>query len=538
MKSLFPILGITFLSLTLTNCSLSPEKIASQLEPSIVKLSYRNQPGYGTGFFVDGELGVCTILTAAHVVKKEGERVLRTEQDQKLWDVATVEIFPSSIDLALVTFQPGTGKCNYPALKMGNSESLRIGSSIFIYGFSSRGGEAVTQFVDGKISALKNLAWGYGVSYKTLSVGEMSGAPVMDKRGKVVAVNGMSERGIVQSLASQQASLSQLERQLSQEAEESLKTSGVQRLTFSWGIPIAFFRESEFYSPDADISGWGLWILFSSGVIFGSSVVYFGLRHSQTLQVFTQRQTELKRQLNNEQSRRQEVEERLSSLQNIQTQAEKDWERQLEWERSKRQEVEALLERERQVQSQVIKPQFFVDVPLVSAVGVNYTKLRDLLAAQKWKEADLETEERMLEVAGRESEGYFQVEDVESFPCQDLGTIDKLWLKYSNGKFGFSVQKQIYQGLGGTKEYDLKVWISFGDKVGWRKEGKWLSYDGLTFSDQHYTGHLPTVPGAVRFGVDAVYFELVETIHAEGVFHAEVFAEVLGLFSRAESCNI
>ena len=118
---------------------------------------------------MDGELGVCTILTAAHVVKKEGERVLRTEQDQKLWDVATVEIFPSSIDLALVTFQPGAGKCNYPALKMGNSESLRIGSSIFIYGFSSRGGEPVTQFVDGKISALKNLARGYGVSYKTLT---------------------------------------------------------------------------------------------------------------------------------------------------------------------------------------------------------------------------------------------------------------------------------------------------------------------------------------------------------------------------------
>ncbi|MDE5105801.1 MAG: GUN4 domain-containing protein, partial [Trichodesmium sp. St17_bin3_1_1] len=29
-------------------------------------------------------------------------------------------------------------------------------------------------------------------------------------------------------------------------------------------------------------------------------------------------------------------------------------------------------------------------------------------------------------------------------------------LKYSDGKFGFSVQKQIYESLGGTKEQDLR----------------------------------------------------------------------------------
>ena len=86
------------------------------------------------------------------------------------------------------------------------------------------------------------------------------------------------------------------------------------------------------------------------------------------------------------------------------------------------------------------------------------------------------------------------IEDVENFPCQDLGTIDKLWVKYSGGKFGFSVQKQIYQDLGGTKDYDEKVWKSFGDKVGWRKGGSWLSYSDLTFSEGHYMGHLPGAP--------------------------------------------
>ena len=596
MKYLFSILGLTFLSLTLTNCSLSPQKIASQLEPSVVLLSYRNQSGHGTGFFVDGKPGVCSVLTAAHVVNKQGEIRLRTEKDRKFWDVARVEIFPNAIDLALVTFKPDTEKCNYPALKIGNSDSLRKGSSIFIYGFPSPGEEAVAQFVDGKVSGLKKLARGYGFSYKTLTVGGMSGAPVMDERGKVVAVHGMSDREVVQSLASQELGLSKSKRQFSQQAEKSLKTANVEHLTFSWGVPIAFFQESKFYYPQ--LSELSLWLLFYCGAIFGGSIVYFWLKYFQTPQVSTQRQRELKSQLKNEEPRGQEVEGRLSSLQNSQaqaqqqlerklrdeqlrvqeargrlsslqnsqTQVQQQWESQLEWEKGKIQEVEGLLlqrqgevksgqiesesvtntiqrelerqlrdeqlrgqevegrlnslqnyqtqaqqqlerqlewesgkgqevellpQREGQVQPLVIEARSYGDVPLVSAVGVDYTKLHDLLAAKKWKEADLETDKRMLEVAGRESQGWFRLEDVENFPCLDLGTIDKLWIKYSNGKFGFSVQKQIYLSVGGTKEYDQKVWEAFGDKVGWRQGSLWLNYSELTFTEKHCTGHLP-----------------------------------------------
>ena len=141
----------------------------------------------------------------------------------------------------------------------------------------------------------------------------------------------------------------------------------------------------------------------------------------------SQPQQEWERKLRDEQGKRQELEGRLSSLQNQKTQAQKELERQLEWERGKRQEVEAQLQRQGQVQPPVREPQSSGDVPLVSAVGVDYTKLRNLLVAKNWKEADLETGKRMLEVAGRESQGWLFSEDVENFPCQDLGTIiDKL----------------------------------------------------------------------------------------------------------------
>jgi len=122
---------------------------------------------------------------------------------------------------------------------------------------------------------------------------------------------------------------------------------------------------------------------------------------------------------------------------------------------------------------------------------MNYTRLRDLLAAGKWKEADEETRRVMLSVGKREKESWLDTKSIDNFPCEDLLTIDQLWVKYSDGKFGFSVQNKIYQSLEGTRDYDQKIWDAFGDKVGWRKEGSWLRYSYITFDKRSPEGHLP-----------------------------------------------
>jgi eukaryotic-like serine/threonine-protein kinase len=131
------------------------------------------------------------------------------------------------------------------------------------------------------------------------------------------------------------------------------------------------------------------------------------------------------------------------------------------------------------------------EVPLKSSCGMDYRQLRDLLKAEKWKEADEETTRVMLAVAKREEEGCLYSEHIDNFPCEDLRTIDQLWVKYSDGKFGFSVQKRIYNGLGGTREYNHKIWEKFGDKVGWRKGGGWLYYKDITFDRKSPEGNLP-----------------------------------------------
>ena len=145
-----------------------------------------------------------------------------------------------------------------------------------------------------------------------------------------------------------------------------------------------------------------------------------------------------------------------------------------------------------QEQPYIQKPPI-IDISLKSDRNVDYTKLRDLLEAQKWQEADEETANVMLQAAERTSQGYLSSSDIESIPCEDLRTINQLWLKYSDGKFGFSVQKDIYESLGGTKEYNEEIWSNFSERVGWKRKkgGDWLSYSELTMNLTAPVGHLP-----------------------------------------------
>jgi serine/threonine protein kinase len=171
------------------------------------------------------------------------------------------------------------------------------------------------------------------------------------------------------------------------------------------------------------------------------------------------------------------------------------------------------------------------EVQLKSSCGMDYRKLRDFLAQGKWKEADGETARVMLAVAKREDEGWLNVDSIDNFPCEDLRTIDQLWVKYSDGRFGFSVQKRIYQSFGGTREYNEDIWKKFGDNVGWIKRGwreKWVYYNDITFDKKAPEGHLPTVGFLPK--LDFI-------IWANNEYNLGV-SYLLWLFSRVETCKL
>jgi hypothetical protein len=108
-----------------------------------------------------------------------------------------------------------------------------------------------------------------------------------------------------------------------------------------------------------------------------------------------------------------------------------------------------------------------------------YQKLDNLLASQKWLEADCLTREIILKIANRTSQGSLDKESIKAFPCEDLQAIDHLWVHHSKSKFGFSVQKKLWIDCGGMiGVYDYTAFKKFGAKVGWYSQADvdWLTY--------------------------------------------------------------
>jgi hypothetical protein len=140
---------------------------------------------------------------------------------------------------------------------------------------------------------------------------------------------------------------------------------------------------------------------------------------------------------------------------------------------------------------ELIKNHIAIDRLVCSESEVDYWKLREFLINGEWKKADEQTTMIMLKIAGREKVGNVDKESLENFPDIDLFTIDKLWVEYSYGSFGFSVQKKIFDSVNQNKG-------KFAEKVGWRGEAglfrgafAWKSDDDLTFSQDAPDGHLP-----------------------------------------------
>lgn len=125
-------------------------------------------------------------------------------------------------------------------------------------------------------------------------------------------------------------------------------------------------------------------------------------------------------------------------------------------------------------------------VPLASDRGVDYQPLRDRLLAQDFEQADRITLAKLCELAGEAAVArkWLYFSEVGQFPSADLQTIDFLWRIFSQDKFGFSVQRELWLGVG-------QNWDRLWPKIGWRGD-TWTRYpDGFTWSLTAPRGHLP-----------------------------------------------
>jgi len=124
---------------------------------------------------------------------------------------------------------------------------------------------------------------------------------------------------------------------------------------------------------------------------------------------------------------------------------------------------------------------------LDSTLKTNFMPLQLLLAEQKFEEADRLTLKTMCELAGSAAtqRGWLYYSEVNNFPTPELKIIDRLWNIYSEGKFGFSVQRDLWLTLG-------QNWDRLWPKIGWRSGNAWTRYPNEFVWDLTAPkGHLP-----------------------------------------------
>ncbi|BAG03813.1 GUN4-like protein [Microcystis aeruginosa NIES-843] len=132
---------------------------------------------------------------------------------------------------------------------------------------------------------------------------------------------------------------------------------------------------------------------------------------------------------------------------------------------------------------------------LIKNQGQIYQKLEKYLEQKDWKKADYETAFIMYQ--WMVIENFDKIYDLfKEVSLEVINEIDRLWMHYSERKFGIKGQAKIYRDLGGKEEYNREVWGSFGDYIGWKQGERWFNLGNMEVAyrtpETHYN-HFPVL---------------------------------------------
>lgn len=135
-----------------------------------------------------------------------------------------------------------------------------------------------------------------------------------------------------------------------------------------------------------------------------------------------------------------------------------------------------------------------IPTKLPSDVGMDYVPLATMLATGQLAEADQFTRDALIVLAGSKAKGrdFVYWTEVKNIPSTDLATIERLWNKFSKGKFGYSVQKKKWKQSKG----DFEAWCR---KIGWtttdgevERKKRWFGASEFIYDVKKAPeGHLP-----------------------------------------------
>jgi hypothetical protein len=201
MKAIGPILSALLLTSTVVvaptfwttevRAQVSVGKMAQEVTVWIRGVD--NAQNFGSGVIVARSGKTYTVLTAFHVVDNSDQYTIRAP-DGIDYPLKNIQRFPNA-DMATVQFDSGS---SYTLAKLGNSDTTDLATSAYVAGYPKAGlnVDAVFTLTKGEVSAIipKNQAKdGYGIAYSTLTRAGMSGGPVFNDSGEVIAIHGRKE---------------------------------------------------------------------------------------------------------------------------------------------------------------------------------------------------------------------------------------------------------------------------------------------------------------------------------------------------------
>jgi tetratricopeptide (TPR) repeat protein len=190
------VFGCTSIALVQTVAQAKTKVEIGRLAKSItLRIETVGSESRGSGVILQKQGDVYTVITAAHVLS-DGSSFRLITPDGKVHQSLSFRKANSNLDLAVVKFRSSN---SYPLAEIGTSVSLESGSEIYVAGFpaaTSTFDDGVFNFTRGEVTgnASKPNRSGYSLIYNSVTLPGMSGGPVFNDEGKLVAIHGQGDR--------------------------------------------------------------------------------------------------------------------------------------------------------------------------------------------------------------------------------------------------------------------------------------------------------------------------------------------------------
>ena len=172
--------------------ALSPAEVSKIAKDFTVRIQSQTP---GSGVILKQQDDLYTVLTAAHVVATEDDyQILTPDGKEHPVKAGSIKKLPK-LDLAIVQF---TSRQTYKTAQFGESDQAQEGTLSYIAGFPNRTQalpESIYNFTEGKITANASLsqAEGYSLVYSNNTLPGMSGGPVLNEAGQLIAIHGRAD---------------------------------------------------------------------------------------------------------------------------------------------------------------------------------------------------------------------------------------------------------------------------------------------------------------------------------------------------------